>query len=86
MALPKQNEFIPADLQVLGAKDAAGAPAGRPRLLRNTPLVRLWHKQDDRFFLPKANVSILLRTPRVNESPRTAVLSRVMVELVKDAR
>ncbi|KAI3620705.1 hypothetical protein CBS9595_002672 [Malassezia furfur] len=85
MALPKQNEFIPADLQVLGSKDAAGAPVSRPQLLRNTPLVRLWHKQDDRFFLPKANVSILLRTPRVNESPRTAVLSRVMVELVKDA-
>lgn len=85
MALPKQNEFIPSNLDVLGEKDASATPAGRPRLLRNSPMVRLWHKQDDRFFLPKANVSILLRTPRVNESPRTAVQSRMMVELVKDA-
>lgn len=85
MSMPKQNEFIPSNLDVIGEKDAAATPAGRPQLLSNTPMARLWHKQDDRFFLPKANVSMLLKTPRVNESPRSAVQSRLWVELVKDA-
>lgn len=85
LALPKQNDFIPSNLEVLGERNTSAVPAGRPQLLKATSTARLWHKQDDRFFLPKANVSFLLRTPRVNDSPRTAVMSRIMVELVKDA-
>ncbi|WFD42936.1 insulysin [Malassezia psittaci] len=85
LELPKQNEFIPSNLDVLSSKDTSRLPAERPQLIQNTPTLRAWHKQDDRFFLPKADVVLLLRTPRVNLSPRTAVLSRVMVELVKDA-
>lgn len=85
LALPKQNEFVPSDLSVRTRAEEVTQPTGRPQLLLNSDKARLWHKQDDRFFQPKANVSMLLRTPRVNASPRTAVLSRLFVELVKDA-
>lgn len=85
LALPRENEFVPQNLDVLATPDAVSAPTSRPRLLVHTPATRLWHKQDDRFFLPKANVFVLLRTPQVNASPRAAVLSRLLVELVKDA-
>lgn len=84
MALPQENSFIPNDLHVLGAPSDL-PPTQRPQLLSHDAKARLWHKQDDRFFLPKANVALLLRTPAVNHSPRTAVLSRLLVELVKDA-
>ncbi|KOS15541.1 ste23-metalloprotease involved in a-factor processing [Malassezia pachydermatis] len=86
MAMPHANQFIPQNLDVASSDRPDDVPAAdRPQLLTRTPLSRLWHKQDDRFFLPKANVALLLRTPNVNASPRTAVLSRLYVELVKDA-
>ncbi|WFD22426.1 insulysin [Malassezia equina] len=84
MALPQENSFIPNDLQVLSTPHDQ-SPTQRPQLLSHDAKARLWHKQDDRFFLPKANVALLLRTPAVNRSPRSAVLSRLVVELVKDA-
>lgn len=84
LSLPQANSFIPSDLHVLGAPSDL-RPTQRPQLLCHDAKARLWHKQDDRFFLPKANVALLLRTPAVNHSPRSAVLSRLFVELVKDA-
>jgi insulysin len=47
--------------------------------------VRLWFKKDDRFWVPKANFEILLRTPLVNVTPATAVLTKVFTELVDDS-
>ncbi|WFD32379.1 insulysin [Malassezia sp. CBS 17886] len=85
LALPHANAFIPGNLDVQSRADAVDGPEVRPRLLRNVPGARLWHKQDDRFFLPKANVALLLRTPLVNASARSAALSRLLVELVRDA-
>jgi len=36
-------------------------PLKRPHLIRETPLSTLWHKKDDRFWVPKAQVIIDLR-------------------------
>ena len=85
LSMPRENEFIPHNLEVLREPNGDIPPSNRPQLLEHTPKARLWHKQDDRFFLPKANVAMLLRTPYVNASPRHAVLSRLLVELTKDA-
>ncbi|WFD35037.1 insulysin [Malassezia cuniculi] len=85
LALPKRNEFVPSNLDILSKASEVEKPTERPQLLVDTDTVRLWHKQDDRFFLPKANVMLLLRSPQVNESPYTAAQSRLLVELVKDA-
>ena len=85
LAMPRKNEFIPSNLDVAGTPNASLSPTDRPQLLEQSPKARLWHKQDDRFFLPKATVALLLRTPEVNSSPRNAVLSRMLVELVKDS-
>ena len=49
------------------------------------PLSRLWHKKDDRFFLPKANVYLLIRSPLVDATPNNSVKCRMLVELLKDA-
>lgn len=85
LALPKRNEFIPANLDVLSKREEVVQPTMRPQLIKDTDTARVWHKQDDRFFLPKANVLLLLRSPLVNESPRSAAQSRLLVELVRDA-
>lgn len=66
-------------------KKEAAKPSKRPVLVRNDPLARVWHKKDDQFFMPKANIFLLLRTPLIDATPSNAVKSRLLVELIKDA-
>lgn len=58
--LPGPNMFIPEKLDVV-KRDVAN-PALRPVLLKDSPMSRLWHKQDDRFWLPKTNVDIMMHS------------------------
>lgn len=58
--LPGPNLFIPEKLDV--ERINVTNPALRPVLLKDTPRSRLWHKKDDRFWLPKANVDIVLHS------------------------
>ncbi|CAO1620783.1 unnamed protein product [Sympodiomycopsis kandeliae] len=90
LSLPRPNNFIPQQFDVVGGPKheqdlALIKPTKRPRLLRHNSQGRLWHKRDDQFFLPKANVFLLLRSPLIDATPANAVKSRVFVELVKDA-
>ncbi|KAL8667886.1 MAG: hypothetical protein Q9202_000351 [Teloschistes flavicans] len=81
--LPHTNEFIPTNL-VVDKKDVS-EPAKAPRLIRNDESVRSWWKKDDRFWVPKGNVSVTLRNPLANATPQIAVMSTLYCELVKDA-
>ncbi|PWN29969.1 hypothetical protein BDZ90DRAFT_229012 [Jaminaea rosea] len=88
LSLPEPNSFIPQSFDVAnGGSKQQGPfrPTKRPVLLKHTQLSRLWHKMDDQFFLPKANVFTLLRSPLIDATPANAVKSRVFVELLKDA-
>ena len=53
--LPKPNVFIPTELALMPLADSTSV---HPIILRETTCTRLWYKQDDFFFLPKAGVSI----------------------------
>ncbi|KAF9000402.1 Metalloenzyme, LuxS/M16 peptidase-like protein [Cyathus striatus] len=81
--LPGPNEFIPKNLDV--DRREVGEPAKRPYLIRQTAISALWHKKDDRFWVPKAHVVIDLRSPVGNASPRTSVLTRLYSDLVNDS-
>ncbi|KAJ7286255.1 Metalloenzyme, LuxS/M16 peptidase-like protein [Mycena rebaudengoi] len=71
MYLPGPNEFIPTNVEVDKRE-----PLKRPHLIRETPKSILWHKKDDRFWVPKAHAIIDLRSPFGNSSPRAAILTR----------
>lgn len=81
--LPHKNEFIPTRLDV--EKVEVDEPAKAPRLLRDDERVRLWWKKDDTFWVPKANLNILLRNPIVYDSPSNHVKGALFVNMVKDA-
>ncbi|PWN23331.1 hypothetical protein BCV69DRAFT_280939 [Microstroma glucosiphilum] len=90
LALPGPNNFIPQTFDLAGGskQEHESKRLGvtkRPQLIKQTPLGRLWHKKDDQFFLPKANVFMLLRSPLIDATPANAVKSRMFVELLKDA-
>ncbi|KAK5085689.1 metalloprotease [Lithohypha guttulata] len=81
--LPHKNEFIPTKLDV--EKAEVKEPARAPRLLRNDEQVRLWWKKDDTFWVPKANVNILIRNPVAYDSPANHVKGALFANMVKDA-
>ncbi|KAE9393647.1 hypothetical protein BT96DRAFT_959011 [Gymnopus androsaceus JB14] len=81
--LPGPNEFIPTNLDVDKRENVE--PVKRPHLIRETPLSTLWHKKDDRFWVPKAHVVIDIRSPISNSSSRSVVLTRLFTDLVTDS-
>ncbi|KAK4053747.1 metalloprotease [Microbotryomycetes sp. JL201] len=82
--LPKPNEFVPTDLEIKNRVEVS-EPAKRPLSIRNTPVARLWYKKDDRWWVPRAAVFALLRSPLIDNTALHAVQSRFFIELVKDA-
>ncbi|KAK1219159.1 metalloprotease [Marasmius sp. AFHP31] len=81
--LPGENKFIPENLYV--DKKDVKEPLKRPRLILNTPMTKLWHKKDDRFWAPHAIMKIFIKSPFVDQSPRTAVLSSLFTDLIEDS-
>lgn len=81
--LPHRNEFIPTRLAV--EKKEVTDPSKTPKLIRHEEGVRIWWKKDDRFWVPKANVLIALKTPLAAITPANAVKTKIYCELVRDA-
>ncbi|KAI0634940.1 LuxS/MPP-like metallohydrolase [Trametes polyzona] len=81
--LPAPNPFIPEDLSV--EKHDVPEPAKHPLLVLRSDLSQLWHKKDDQFWVPKAHVRIVVKSPLAYTTPRHAMLTRVLVDLVDDA-
>ncbi|KAF2203788.1 hypothetical protein GQ43DRAFT_389257 [Delitschia confertaspora ATCC 74209] len=80
---PHKNEFIPERLDV--EKKEVEKPSIAPKLIRLDENVRTWYKKDDQFWVPKANVHVLLRNPLASMTARTALISGLYRELVNDA-
>ncbi|KAI9477913.1 MAG: Metalloenzyme, LuxS/M16 peptidase-like protein [Benjaminiella poitrasii] len=83
LALPGPNAFIPTNFET--HKKEVKTPATRPELIENTPLLRLWHKKDDTFWVPRANVWILFRSPLAYATPSNCVKTRLYTDLLKDS-
>ncbi|KAJ1666447.1 metalloprotease [Coemansia sp. RSA 1813] len=82
--IPAPNQFIPDDLTIKN-NDHPAEPTKSPTLLRLKQGLELWHKQDDRFFLPRGDLRILIETPRAYESPLNSILSQLFVMIFKDS-
>ncbi|KAG0345952.1 Insulinase (Peptidase M16) [Podila humilis] len=81
--LPEPNDFIPKNFDI--RKLPVVIPLKAPILLKCTPLIRLWHKKDDTFWVPKVNMYFQLSTPLVNATPANFVKAMLFVKLVKDS-
>ncbi|EJC99127.1 uncharacterized protein FOMMEDRAFT_160691 [Fomitiporia mediterranea MF3/22] len=82
LTLPERNPFIPENFDV--DKVHVTEPRKRPALIERTPLMEVWHKKDDQFWVPKASVRIAVRTPAAATSPRASALTSLFVQLVED--
>ncbi|CAI5528346.1 unnamed protein product [Closterium sp. Naga37s-1] len=80
--LPAPNEFVPTDLDVLTPPTGKVSP---PTVIHATPMLRLWHKPDTLFGLPKAVLFMQIASPEAYTSPRSALLTRLFASLLQDA-
>ncbi|KAG2190397.1 hypothetical protein INT46_004590 [Mucor plumbeus] len=83
LALPDANAFIPTNFETY--KKPVETPTKRPELIENTSMLRLWHKKDDTFWVPRANVWILFRSPLAYATPTNCVKTRLYTDLLKDS-
>ncbi|KAG8980709.1 Insulinase (Peptidase M16), partial [Tulasnella sp. 427] len=83
LAIPKRNMFVPDNLDV--DKKEVAEPLKRPLKIIETAKSTLWYKKDDQFWVPKANVHLLITSPLITLTPKHNVASRLYVNLIRDS-
>jgi insulysin len=90
--LPKLNEFIPENLS-LRCDDPESLASfdpnvdyrkQHPKLIVDTPKLRMWHKMDRVFRVPKASIRLQLTSPNVYRTPRSMTLNRIFQAVLKE--
>ena len=89
LQIPALNRYIPTDFSLrCDDADVDGAalpnPDAPPTLVINRPNLRLWHKMDRSWFVPKAFVRVALLSPRIYSSPRSMTLNRLFQRVLND--
>ncbi|KAL7547250.1 hypothetical protein ACHAWF_010572 [Thalassiosira exigua] len=92
LRLPGLNEFVPEDLSLrcddprhLATFDPDVDYRKRhPDLLVDTPKLRMWHKMDRTFRVPKTSIRLQLTSPHIYRSPRAITLSRIFQKVLSD--
>jgi len=82
LSLPMVNEFIPTNFAL--KPPVMEADFDSPDIIRSTNLVKLWHKQDVTFHVPKADLILCIYSPAINESLASWVMSVLFVDLLQD--
>lgn len=81
--LPGRNEFIPTNFDVV--KREVTDKLKHPTLVRKTDSLRVWHKKDDTFWVPKAEVRVRMKNPVAQSTPLNSVKTKLFMDLVADA-
>ena len=81
LAIPPVNPFIPERTEVLVAAD----DKGKPELIMEQPGYSVWHRQDEDFNVPRANISVGLSTEAANETLRQSLMTSLFTALVDDS-
>ncbi|XP_042192680.1 insulin-degrading enzyme isoform X1 [Callorhinchus milii] len=80
--LPDKNEFIPTNFEIIPLeKDATSFPS----LIKDTAMSKVWFKQDDKFFLPKACLNFEVFSPFAYVDPLHCNMAYLYIELLKDS-
>ncbi|GAB4823775.1 hypothetical protein N2152v2_010821 [Parachlorella kessleri] len=83
-AAPAAEDSPAAGVEALSLSDAAVFPTP-PALVVDEPGLRLWHKLDATFRLPRTNTYWRLASPLTYDSARSAALAHLTLKLLEDA-
>ncbi|XP_067330472.1 insulin-degrading enzyme isoform X2 [Channa argus] len=79
--LPMKNEFIPTNFEIYPLeKDSPSVPA----LIKDTAMSKVWFKQDDKFFLPKACLNFEFFSRYLYADPLHCNMTYLLLRLLKD--
>uniref|UniRef100_A0A1A9ZU27 Insulin-degrading enzyme n=1 Tax=Glossina pallidipes TaxID=7398 RepID=A0A1A9ZU27_GLOPL len=81
LALSLPNAFIPENFDLVPFDSDLSK---HPIIIADTPILRVWHKQDDYYLKPKTCMSFNLSNPIAYLDPLNFNLNYLMVSLVKD--
>jgi insulysin len=93
LALPKLNEFIPSDFSLRcdqepisddSPKPTADVAIDPPAVLVERPGLRLFHKMDRTFRVPRTHIRAELTSPNPYSSPRQMTLNRLYAKVLRD--
>ncbi|XP_015602966.1 insulin-degrading enzyme isoform X2 [Cephus cinctus] len=82
LRLPMKNEFIPTRFDI---KAHESEVEKFPVIVEDTPLMRVWFKQDDEFLVPKANLTFDFVSPLAYLDPVNCNLTYMFVQLFRDS-
>uniref|UniRef100_A0A182J3K6 Insulin-degrading enzyme n=1 Tax=Anopheles atroparvus TaxID=41427 RepID=A0A182J3K6_ANOAO len=81
LQLPEPNPFIPTDFDLLPVDSDV---ENFPTVIYDTPMIRLWFKQDVEFLKPKTMMNFDFNSPIVYSDPLNCNLTRLFVQLLRD--
>ncbi|CAO3567293.1 unnamed protein product [Mortierella alpina] len=88
--MPVPNEYIPKNFET-HKPSSSPVPApfppplrDHPVLIKQTPLIRLWHKKDNVFWVPKVNMYFRFHSPTAVASAGHLVKTMLYLRLVND--
>lgn len=84
MKLPEPNLYIPTDFSLLDIEDGNSEKL-HPSIILDTPLMRVWYKQDTEFLKPKSFIAFDFSNPIVYSDPLNCNLTHLFVQLFKDS-
>lgn len=81
LQLPKKNDFIPKNFDLYPLdKDITEFP----EIIKDTPISRVWFKQDDNFLLPRAITMFDFAIPLAYMDPLNCALTHMFTQLFRD--
>lgn len=86
LEVPGFNKYIATDFSLRCDDSDAKSSASfdSPSILVNTPKLRLWHKLDRTWRVPKTFIKISLLSPSMYETPRAMTLNRIFQRVLND--
>ncbi|XP_072026752.1 insulin-degrading enzyme-like [Amphiura filiformis] len=81
LALPLRNEFIATQFNIKKPEEDA---SNLPTLIKDTAMTKLWFKQDNTFFMPKACIYMELYSPLAYMDPLHCNLTCLFAVLLRD--
>ena len=85
---PGENLFIPQRLSVKSSpllNDNVGRLNAPPYKIIDTGGYEAWFKQDEKFKVPRASITLRLKLPMAAQSAKTAAMNKLFVALVNDS-
>ncbi|KAJ1677691.1 metalloprotease, partial [Spiromyces aspiralis] len=80
--LPPKNPYMVKGLKPITGIEKAKNPVLEPTLLLRSNLGEVWHRKDDRFFLPRGEINLKMTLPHICDSAKSDVAFDLLVNIL----